>query len=798
MLKYFFILTFRSWMREPKITLINLLGLSMGIAASILLYLYIMHEYSFENMHTKRENIHRLYTKVDGMDGGQGPFTSPVIGPALAEEMPEVTAFVRMVQQNTTVLHEDKHFQNMNMLMVDSTFFDVFDFKTLQGNPGLALAEPTSLILTKSLAGKLFPGQDALNQRVDISLSEVNLATGIMNRIRTRFLVGAVIEDPPTNTHLKFDLLAPVYALDMARFTLGSHIFATYLLFDRPVSMDLNKKITNRAGEMVTEALKAHSIQSKISMGLQNMEDIRFGETMVADISPSGNKQTIWVFIILALFILIIAIANFINLSTARSENRLVEAGIRKVLGSNRFHLVSHYIGESVLITIMGVLLALLAIEIALPAFSGLMGQKLVLADLFSIKFVLFLLLFAAGVGLVAGIYPAFHFSRHEPSAVLKGKFYSGGKKPWLRITLVTFQFAISVFLMVAVWIINDQIRFMRNNNKDIDSNNILVFRNITPELKNAYISVKEELLMLPPVRNVVATNGLPGHDSYTLALRGKDQNPDNDIATVCFEPTGEYLGLLGLQLIQGRWLEDKVQTSDFEFVINETAAKRLGFENPVGQEVILQTIPGTIIGVVKDFHFQSKHSTIRPLIFTRFLKDFQLIAIKIEAENLLDAKNSIASVLKNADENFMDEGIWIDQMLSEFYKSEARTFKIISWASLMAVIIVLIGLTGLTSYMILARKSEIYLRKVLGASYSQITGVLLRSMMKWVVFANLIAWPLAWYAATIWLDNFAYRITISPHYFLMAGLVSVLITLMVVVSQSYREIMRNPIVGLN
>ena len=797
MLKYFFILTFRSWKRESKITIINLLGLSLGIAAAILLYLYIMHEYSFESMHAKRENIHRLYTTVAGQDGGQAPFSSPVIGPALKEEMPEVIAVVRIAQQNTSVRHEETHFQDLDMLMVDSTFFDIFDFEVLEGNPGFALTQPTSLILTKSLADKLFPDQDALNQPIDIVLTEIDLPTGQKNQTISRFLVGAIIKDPPTNTHLQFDLLGPINAIDKVYFTMESHIFATYLLFDRHVTDDLNNKITQRAREFMDETLKSHSIWSRINLEMQSLNDIRFGPTMYVDISPQGNKQTIRVFIILAVFILIIAIANFINLSTARSEKRLVEAGIKKVLGSSRFHLICHYIGESVLLTGVGVLLALFAIEIALPAFSGLMGQKLTLAELFTADFVFFLFLFAVAVGLVAGIYPAFHFSRHEPTSVLKGKFFLGGKKPLLRIILVTFQFAISVFLLIAVWIVSDQIRYMHKDDKGINTDNILVFRNITPGLKTSWSSVKEELLMLPRVSNAIANNGMPGHISFALALRGKEHSSDSDISAVCFETNGDYLGLFGINLLQGRWLDDRIQKSDFEFVINETAAKRLEFENPVGQEVILQNFHGKIIGVVQDFHFQSKHEPIRPLVFTRFLSDFQRIAIKVEGDDFQETQNSIISVLRNADDNFVDDGIWMDQLLKEFYATEEKTFTIVRWASIMAIVIGLIGLIGLTSYLMITRRKEICIRKVLGASYSKIMGVLLADMLKWVLLANLIAWPLAWYAAGLWLDNFAYRITISPRYFILAGLASVATTALIIVSQSYREILQNPVEGL-
>ena len=797
MLRYFFILTFRSWKRESKITLINLLGLSLGIAAAILLYLYVMHEYSFENMHTNKDNIYRIYTKVDGQDGGQAPFSSPTIGPALKEEMPEVLSFVRIAQQNTSIRHEDKKIQDLDMLMVDSTFFDIFDFDVLEGNPGFSLTQPTSLILTKSLADKLFPDGDALNQPVDIILSKFDLRTRQRNQIVSRFLVGAVIKDPPTNTHLQFDLLGPINAIDKIYFTMESHDFATYLLFDRHVTDDLYSKITQRAEELLAETMKSHSIWSRISLEMQSLNDIRFGPTMYVDISPQGNKQTIRIFIILAIFILIIAIANFINLSTARSEKRLVEAGIKKVLGSNRIHLIFHYIGESVLLTGVGVLFALLAIEIALPVFSGLMGQKLLLGALFTKELVLFLLLFTLGVGMVAGIYPAYHFSRHEPASVLKGKFFSGNRKPWLRIILVTFQFAISVFLLIAVWVVSDQLRFLQKDDKGINTENILVFRNITTGLKSSWPSVKEELLMLPQVSNVIANNGMPGHVSFGLALRGKEHGSDADISAACFETNGDFLGLFGINLLHGRWLDDRTQKSDFEFVINETAARRLGFKNPVGEEVVLQNFHGKIIGVVHDFHFQSKHEPIRPLVFTRFMDDFQRIAIKVEGDDIQEIQNSIVSVLRKADDHFTDDGIWLDQILTEFYTSEVKTFTIIRWASIMAIVIGLIGLIGLTSYLMLARKKEICIRKVLGAGYSKIMGVLLTDMLKWVLLANLIAWPVAWYITGIWLDNFAYRITISTHYFIVAGLASVATTALVIISQSYREILQNPVEGL-
>ncbi len=406
--------------------------------------------------------------------------------------------------------------------------------------------------------------------------------------------------------------------------------------------------------------------------------------------------------------------------------------------------------------------------------------------------------LLGLSLGIAAVILLYLYISRHEPSSVLKGKFFTAGKKPMLRIILVTFQFAISVFLLIAVWIVSDQIRYMHKDDKGINTDNILVFCNITPGLKSSWPSVKEELLMLPQVSNAIANNGMPGHISFALALRGKEHSADADISAVCFETNGDYLGLFGINLLQGRWLDDRIQTSDFEFVINETAAKRLEFENPVGQEVILQNFHGKIIGVVQDFHFQSKHEPIRPLVFTRFLNDFQRIAIKVEGVDSPETQNSIVSVLNNADENFLDEGIWMDQLLKEFYAGEERTFTIVRWASIMAVVIGLIGLIGLTSYLMLTRRKEICIRKVLGASYSEIMGVLLADMLKWVLLANLIAWPLAWYAAGHWLDNFAYRITISPHYFILAGLASVLTTALVIVSQSYREMLQNPVEGLH
>lgn len=797
MFKYFLLLSFRNSLREFKITLINLLGLSLGMAAVILLYLYMVHELSFEKMHSQRDKIYRVITQMEGDEGGQAPFTHGAVGPVVADEIPEIKSFVRIAENNTAAIRGETRIGDLKMLMVDSTFFNFFDFEVKQGVGNASLKHSRQAVITESLAQRLFPGEDPVGQSFELTLLEVDLLAGQMNQSRKQYHVGALMEQPPSNTHLQFDLLVPVNDMDSMMFNFGGFIFATYFLLDQPMHADLHDKIAGRAREIAAEPLRTQTLMDMLSVDLQGLNDIRFGQIMAHDISPQGNKQTVVLFMVLAVFILIIVLANFINLSTARSEKRMVEAGIRKVLGSDRRDIILHYIGESVLITFVGVLISLIVIEVFLPAISGMWGNKLYLGSFLNIRFFGSILLFTLLTGVLAGIYPALHFSRFQPGAVLKGRFFSGQSRPVMRYTLVVFQFAISVFLVICVWIFFDQLSFMQKKDNRIDTENILVFDNLTPGIKNSFMSLREELQMNPRVEHVIAATGMPGMEGFGVPLRRADQGQEDEISATSFAALGNYKEFFNLNLKKGNWLDERGQRGGLEFVINETASRRLGYENPIGQDMVFYNSTGKIVGVVEDFHFESRHYPIRPLVFTPAFGDFQLLAVKVNREEMEKTRAEIVDVLQKADRAFASEGVWLDQILQRHYAAENRIFKITRMGSIMAVLIGLIGLIGLTSYLILARKKEICIRKVIGAGYARILFTLMSGMLKWVVLANIIAWPLAWWAARYWLDNFAYSIDISPWYFLTAGMGSVMIAMLIIASQSYREVLRNPVEGL-
>ncbi|MFN3554790.1 MAG: ABC transporter permease [Bacteroidales bacterium] len=797
MLKYFLILTFRNGLRELKITLINLLGLSLGMAVVILLYLFMLHELSFERMYSQRNNIYRVVTHMKGDEGGKAPFTHGAVGPVLLEEFPEIQSFVRIAENKTTVIYNDTRIGNVKMLMVDPAFFDLFDFPVIQGLGVSTLQHPRKAVITSSLAQRLFSDQDPVGQRFDLTLLEVDLTAGRLNQNRKSYQVGGVVQTPPTNTHLQFDLLVPVNDMDSMMFHFGGFLFATYLLFDQPMHEVLHNKVSARAREIAAEPLRTESLRELMSADLQALTSIRFGSVMAQDISPQGNRQVVSLFMVLAVLILVIVLANFINLSTARSEKRLLEAGIRKVLGSDRKNIILHYLGESVLITMLSVLISLFIVELFLPHLSTLFGSTFYLGSFFNPQFFAALFLFALFAGVVSGIYPAMHFSRFQPVDIMKGRFFAAQGKPIMRLLLVVFQFAISVFLVICVWILFDQLRFFQQKDDRIHTENILVFDDLTPGIKSSFATIRDELYANPRVEQVIAATGIPGVEGFSVPIRRVDQNQEEEILAMSFAAMGNYKELFGLKLSAGRWLSEHSSFRELELVINQAAARRLGYDNPIGEELVFYQTPGRIVGVVEDFHFESRHTSIRPLVFAPAFGDFQLLGVKVSDQNPQQTHQYVREVLQSRDMVYAAQGVWLDQIMLRQYEGERRVFLIARAGSLVAIIIGLIGLIGLTSYLMLARKKEISVRKVLGASFMKIMASLMKGMLIWVLLANIIAWPLAWWVMRFWLDTFAYAITITPWYFIITGMGSMVVAIGVIVSQSYRLVIKDPVEGL-
>ncbi len=789
------LLAFRNMKRQAVVACINILGLAFGMAATIILTLFVKHERSFEDMHENGHRVYRIISKFHGHFDTTIPYTLALTGPNLMENIPEVESFSRIMVRQTTIRKDEDHFTNMRIYYVDSCFNDIFSFTTLEGNPSQALNNPSHVILTRSIAENLFPNRPVVGQVLEMDVISIDIERDQIDHQRRSFVVGAVIEDPPTNTHLQFDVLAPLLAVPDEQLNKLMNFFATYLLLNVPPDRGMEEKISSFAADKASEVF-GENLQ--VSIQLQGLQDIHFGQQLDADLSPKGNHQNILIMTGLAIFILTIAIFNYINLVTAQSDKRIIETGIRKVSGAQKKNIVFQFLGESVLLAFIALLIALILVEIFLHPFAALLERELSLHSFLSSSLVFSLAMLTVGVGLLAGLYPAVSFANHKPAAILKGQLKLGSKTPFLRIALVVFQFVIVVFLMISLWVVNSQIRYMKHDDLGFDKENVLVFRGLTPGIKSSYHTLKHELLQLPEVSAVTASQAVPGLGGGSQVFRLRDQNPDEAIPIIYFSTIDDFIGFYDIRLLEGRWLDERIQTDNFEFVVNRETARRLGLNEPIGADVVLWNYHGKIIGVVEDFHFQSLHEPIGALVFNRYFDEIRIISVKVNGSSLTAARDRIEQVFVKTDNAYGVTSNWLEDVFAQSYRFEERSFTIILYASSVAIIIALLGLYGLSSYMIQSRRREIRLRKVLGANHVEIMMVFFKIILKWVLIAIVIAWPLAWLFAERWLNHFAYQIKLTPSFFLISALITLLIASLTIVSQTFRAARRTPVETLN
>ena len=794
MIKNYLLLAFRNMKRQPVSTFINIAGLAFGMAATIILTLFVKHERSFEEMHENGPRIYRLITQFHGHFNYTIPYTLALTGPGISESIPEIETFSRILHRHTTIEKDNDHFTNIRVFYVDSCYHEIFSFTVLEGDPESALNNPSHIILTRKIAEKLFPDGSAVGQVVEMDVLRIDVEKDQLENQRKPFVVGAVLEDPPTNTHLQFEVLAPLLAIPDEEQNQLMNFFATYLLLNREPDKETEEKIAALATEKVLDVF-GYYLQASIH--LQGLQHIHFGQHLDSDLSPKGNYQNILIMTGLAIFILLIAVFNFINLITAQSDKRIIETGIRKVAGAQKKNIVFQFLGESVLVAFIALLIALVLVEIFLPPFSALLERDLELNAFIGFSFIASLFLLVLGVGLFAGLYPAFSFARHEPATILKGQVNLGRRTPFLRIVLVVSQFVIVVFLIISLWVVNNQIQFMKHDNLGFDKENVLLFRGLTPGIKSSYPALKHELLQLPEVSAVTASQAVPGLGGSSQVFRRRDQSIDEAIPIIYFATIDDFIEFYDIPLLQGRWLDERIQTDNYEFVVNMETVRRLGLEQPIGADVVLWEFHGKIIGVVDDFHFQSLHEPIGALVFNRYFDEIRIISVKVNSNNLPVARERIEQVFMKADNAYGVNSGWLEDIYSQSYRFEERSFTVILYASSVAIVIALLGLYGLSSYMIRSRRREISLRKVLGATLLQIMVVFFKVILKWVFIAIIIAWPLAWYAADRWLNNFAYQIDLSAFFFLMSALVTLLIASLTIVYQTFQAARRSPVDAL-
>jgi putative ABC transport system permease protein len=771
-------IAFRNLIRHKGFSFLNITGLAIGMVCTILILFWVQHELSFDRYHKNGKNIYRIlqhiqYSEIVTWAINQGP-----LGPALKEEIPEIEEQARFCFAQWRMKYDDQIFVELGGY-TDPSLFKMFTIPFVQGDPETALSDPRSMVLTEEVAQKIFGDEDPIGKTIHVG-SDYD------------FKVTGILQDIPDNSHFRFKFLANMdFAKEVGRtvdYWKNSH-FTTYVQLADNVSMEeANKKIYNFLDAKPT-------LEDWEKLSLQPLFKIHLGSGIGYDAFGTGNTKYIVIFLAAALFILLIACINFMNLSTARSLLRSREVGLRKVVGAFRGQLIRQFLGEAIFQSLIAMILAVGLGMLLLPAFNQL-ARKNFSAHLFwrpDIILGLVAILFFAGF--IAGFYPAFVLSKFRPVSVLKGTARTAGGGSFFRKALVVFQFSVAVILMVGSLVIYSQIHFMRNKDLGYDKENLVTLALNTIVQQN-YEAFRNELLGKPNILNVTRVAGLPTYGFWFSNSRwnweGKD--PDKDILFRANFVDYDYLEALKAPIVMGRNFSKDYGADATGIIINETSQKAMGFEDPIGKRVTLgEDNVYHIIGVVKDFHYVSLRSEIEPMILLLNPENCSSIMVRISSENTPETLKFMGGVWQKFAGEFEFDYRFLDESLDTLYRGEQQVGRIINVFTLLSVFISCLGLFGLASFMALRRTKEIGIRKVLGASISGVVVLLSKEFSKWVIVANLIAWPLSYFALNRWLQEFPYRTDIKLWIFVSTGLLTFVIAILTVSYQSLRAALSNP-----
>jgi len=787
MLKNYLTSAIRSLKRHKLFSLLNVFGLATGIACSILIFLWVKDERSYDKFNKQPAQIYRLTSNVTGIRAAVTPLP---VAEALKRQIPAVKNFARLVNLHSIVTVDNKKFDERNIFYADPAFLQIFNYPLLKGNKETALSRPDGIVITSATALKYFGAENPMGKvvRIDDDVKGNN------------YTVTGVLQNLPHNSHLQFDALLPIIAFEKSSnysyndpAEWGNFVGYTYLQLDENhTTAEATKAIEKQIDAIHTANDPMHT---KSTFTLQPLTDIHLHSNLMLDVDGQGNIESVNIFSLVAIFILLIACINFMNLSTALAGQRAREVGLRKTLGAVRFQLIVQFMCESFIVAFISMLMGLAIVRLLLPLFNDLSG-KTISVNLFDINILLPLLGITAAVGLISGSYPAFFLSSFKPVKVLKGLRIFGGQKTFLRNSLVVFQFAIAIVLMVSTLVVNNQLSFIQNRDIGYNKENLLyVQMPQTGDLQSNYQALKATLNQNPTITNYTLIEHLPTYlTTGTTDVKWAGKDPRQQTVFPHIGADGSFLKTFGIRLAAGRGFNDDYKSDASNYVINETAAKLMGFTpaTAIGKNIAMNSSPGKVIGVVKDFNFKPVNQTIEPLIL-RYTKQGGFVVIRTTPTNMQHIVNQLKAAFQNIYPNFPFSYGFVDQDLSRLYLSEQRMSKLFNVFSVISIIVSCLGLFGLATFATQKRVKEISVRRVLGASASGIVAMLTKDFVKPVAVALLIAFPVASWAMNKWLENYVYRINVSWWMFALAGFAAVLIAFLTISYQSIKAALVKP-----
>ena len=791
MLKNHLKISIRHIRRNKIYASINIIGLAIGIAGFFLIMLWVQDELSFDKFHQNRDSIYRVVcdTKGDAFFGSPAP-----LAPTIQSELPEVVRATRLYRVPRFVFAvEQKSFYEDNGIVVDSAFFHMFSFPFIKGSLETGFTNPDHIVITESMARKYFGEDDPINKKINVE------GEGFL-------VVGGVLKDIPSNSHLQFDYALPYVFLQDVRLCglqWGDFNFKTYVQLNLPLDQaDVQNKITQIAINHDCPQIK----YSGFSFSLQSLNDMYLHPISAYDIQL-GDIKYIYIFSIIALLVLGVACFNFINLSTARAMTRAKEVSIRKVVGANRRQIMYQLWSEFFVLAVLASILSLGIIQLAMPAFNQLTGKQLAISLL---QPQIFMLMLGALLccGLLAGFYPALSISVFQPVKLLQRQSIAGSNSPLLRRLLVVSQFALSILLIVCTLVVAQQMRYIQKKSWTL-RDDVVLHMPIKENVGSKFDVVKHELLQHPNIVAVSAKDALPtfiNNNTTGVWWTGKtDAQSSLHIETI--RVSHDYFKTMGLALTEGRTFSQEFSDDESAaYILNEEAVRQTGLSDPVGKSFALYRRQGPIIGVVQDSYFQTLKQPKRPqafYLFTNLPREgfFGSVFIRIaKTQNHGDLKTAISyieSVWRGVNQIAPFEYHFLDQTIQTQYKDEQRLMLLFSIFSALAILISCLGLFGLATFMAERRTKEIGIRKALGSTVSGVVILLTRSFAAWVLLANIIAWPLAWFAMNKWLQNFVYRVSMSWWLFVIAGATALVIALLTISWQAIRAATANPVEAL-
>jgi len=748
----------------------------------ILILLWVQDELSYDRFHENASDIYRVIQDINFADHSttwtitQGP-----LGPSLKKDFPEIINATRITGRGLRLTYNDRSFDEV-VGMADPSIFEMFTFPLIKGNPATALSDPNSIVLTEEMAEKYFGDENPIGKTIQAD-NEYD------------FLVSGVLKKIPDNSHLQFDFIIPFIFGRELNYTVdrwGNSQFRTYVQIQKGIPVqEVIQKISGYLYEKPT-------IEKDARLNLQPLTRIHLHSNYEFD-TAHGDITYVALFSLVAFFILFIACSNFMNLATARSGNRAKEVGMRKVAGAHRSSIIKQFFGESILLAFIALFFSLIIVKLLLPAFSNLAAKELSMNISGNLSGLLMLFGIALLTGIISGSYPAIFLSSFQPVKVLKGSLRSGQKGSVFRKILVVTQFSLTILLIICTGVVHNQLNYLRNKKLGYDKEH-MIYMGMRGDMRANFDTLKNELLINSNISGVTASSNVPTY-GYTFSnslWRWEGQNPDEEILMRAVFIDYDYFKTFGMEIAEGRSYSKEFSTDTTEaIIVNEAAVKAMRMKSPLGKRLSINEQNFQIIGVVKNYNFRSLRQGIDPLILLFEPQASRVLFAKLKSDNISQTIGYIEKIREKFAPGYPSNYHFLDEALDDLYRSEERVGTIFRYFSVLAIFISCLGLFGLASFMAEQRTKEIGIRKVLGATVSNIIFLLSKEFAKWILVANIIVWPIAYYAANKWLQGFAYRTTIGLWIFILAAAMVLFIALLTVSYQSFKAATANPIDSL-